>query len=335
MAARLLLALSALAVSASALRAEVLPVTMLPHQTEGQTFLFRGQVSAAGLGSIRSVTVTDDSSAGGSSGVFSGFDLDFIAFDLDGDFATTADRIVPLDSPLTTVTPGIVRKGAASPYTPTAMHPGPLFGLEADGDLDANVATLAYADASYVPGVENFAVDTSDGWVSLGVGGSIDVRFPLISQGVEESLYLFIGEVGPQDESPAASVAIELFVGSVTYHVPDLDPNTPVDINPGEQINLDGTPPESPTGPATWEWDLDGDGQFDDATGQTLGLTHDYLTGTLSLPPGVQPVRMRIRAGGGDDTYGFALNVVPEPLTIALLATASVGLLRRRRRIPC
>jgi len=165
---------------------ELVPVDLKPYTDNGrigQTVLFYADVSEACRSTVQTVTIRDRGAEGGSSGVFSGFDLDFVVFDRDGDIATTDDWILPVENHLTEIAPGLPpRKGSGSPYQPTETHPGPLFGvLDGEGDsysVDYGSATLGELDASYLAGVGNLSVDTSHGWVSLGDGGEITVQFP-------------------------------------------------------------------------------------------------------------------------------------------------------------
>jgi hypothetical protein len=159
-----------------------------------QTRIFRGDLSGLGLGSVTGVTVTDKGGQGGSDGVFSGFDVDFICLDADGDFSTTGDQVHPLTASAT-VTPGSVRNAGTSSYQPTAQHPGSLFGLSSGGSIDLATATLTICDADFSVPPYSLAVDTSDGWVTLGDNGSLSVAFPETMIG--SGLWLFLGEAGP------------------------------------------------------------------------------------------------------------------------------------------
>jgi hypothetical protein len=169
------------------------PVTMASYGTAGQTQLFRGDLSGLGTGTFNTVTVQDALSGGGSDGVFSGFDLDFILLDRDGNLSTTADQILAFENSSTSLASGSARNPVTSPYQPTPSHPGALFGLNTDGSIDFATATIATRDGTYDP--YSLAVDTSNGWVTLGDGGVLTVRFPetmLTGSG----MWVFAGEVG-------------------------------------------------------------------------------------------------------------------------------------------
>lgn len=160
-------------------------VTLSPYADIDQTTVYRGLVSGLGLPTVDTVTVTDLNITSGSAGVFSGFDLDFLVFDVDGDLSAP---IAPLEIG-TTVSPGTVAPSGTYVLTPT--HPGQLFGLNVGDSIDFDTATLGTLDAEF----DNpLAVDTSDGWVSLGFAGSLTATFP--ATGTGSGLYLFLGEVG-------------------------------------------------------------------------------------------------------------------------------------------
>jgi hypothetical protein len=199
----------------TAAQVDAVSVTMSPYSTPtiGQTRMFRGNVSGLGVGTVYSATITDTGTFGGSDGVFSGFDLDFLLLDADGDWATTGDRILPLQTPATSLAPGSIRNPFWSTYQPTASHPGSLFGLKGDGSIDFAVSTIAVRDASFSPAL---GVDTSSGWLTIGDNGVLSVDFPDTLVG--SSLWLFVGEVGPlTTENLHATVQIN---GRPTVPVP-------------------------------------------------------------------------------------------------------------------
>ncbi|MCL5282311.1 MAG: hypothetical protein M1376_20690 [Planctomycetes bacterium] len=200
---------SAIVVLAVLITAGSVPGATVPmawYGTSGQTQIFRGDLGGIGLGDLNTVLVTDAVLGGGSAGVFSGFDLDFIVLDQDGDLATAGDQILPFETPQTYVTPGTVRPSTS--YLPTPLHPGILFGLNADNSIDFATATIRARDASY----DGFAlaVDTSDGWVTLGDGGMLTAAFPQTTL-TSSGMYLFVGEVGNYDEGLRATIDVTNF----------------------------------------------------------------------------------------------------------------------------
>lgn len=304
-----------------AAQAEPIPVTAGFYEQVGLTTVYRGQITWPELNTASMVFIEDTNAGKGSSGVFSGFDLDWVVFDRDGDLKTTWDQVLPLPGVPTTITnrdgtkrtfsalppagmvstivPGAVRKGSSSIYQPTTLHPGPLFGVLVDAAkaaddpgrfyVDADTATLGKLDARYTSGY-NFAVNSSSGWVSLGDGGKISVPFPLTPLLPGEPMYVFIGEAGLKaDEQPKPSVNVMVGVGTesppVVRVVPWLPPERvqPIDLN--HPLALDGEVPELPTDPSktSWRWDLNADGSFTEGVGPIVIVTYEYLTQTLGL----------------------------------------------------
>jgi len=90
---------------------------------------------------------------------------------------------------------------------------------------------------------------------------------------------------------------------------PVADANGPYVTNEGTDVPLDGTGSSDPQGdPLTYEWDLDNDGAFDDATGPTP--TFDMVG-----QDGVFTIRLRVTDPGGafdvDETTVTVNNVAP------------------------
>ena len=180
----LLLGLSSFAAGAG-------PLTFTNEGVVGQTTVFRAALGGLGLTQIGSVTIADSNSGtGGSAGVFSGFDLDFVFLDLDGVFATAGDRVFGSFYNFTT---GTVRATVDPDLLPTLGRPGPTSGSLAANVINAGLATLDTLDG-FFPGA--FNTDNVSGWLTLGDGGSLSLSLsgaPIVLTGSEA---LFLGEVG-------------------------------------------------------------------------------------------------------------------------------------------
>jgi hypothetical protein len=176
------------------------PVTMSYYGAEGETTILRGSIS--GLPAVTTATITDARVVSGTDGVFSGFDLDFLVLDVDGDWTTTGDRILPVANSAT-LNPGVVENQGTSPFQPTATHTGSLFGLNSNGSVDFGTATLGTRDGAY--NMLSLTVDGSHGWLTLGYGGLLTTAFPYTETG--QGLYLFAGQVATNtSESCTATV---------------------------------------------------------------------------------------------------------------------------------
>lgn len=152
--------------------------------------VFRADLSGLGLSTLGSITVTDDNSGtSGAAGAYSGFDLDALFLDLDGDYTTTADQIFASSF---VFTPGTIRPGGL-----TSNTTGPLNGMNADGTVNEAFATLNAIDAIFF----------GTGSISLGDGGSLSANFsPEVP--VPGALFIIVAEVGNNGESVDGLITI-------------------------------------------------------------------------------------------------------------------------------
>jgi len=323
-------ALAAVAMGASvAARGDLVPLDMHYSTHIGQTAVFRADLTGFDLGTIRAVTILDGYSQSGSGEIFSGFDVDFVCFDGDGDVRTTDDQIHLLEG-LSFVLPGLARP--APDGQPRYPSPPALFGLSLDGSIDHDRVALDARDAHFeLDSLNYIMLDRSYGWVSLGDGGSLTVGFPLISIGGGEGMFLCVGDVGPPpagervDELSEGLVEVQTFAVGGSY-VPGYR------LVPGGSVNLDGNP-EGSDEIDSWLWDLDGDGEFDDAWGARLAVGFEDLFVTCNLDLGPHTIRvLRTADPDEEDTLSFDVMLVPDPASWALLLAALPCLLRRRRR---
>jgi hypothetical protein len=203
---RLLAAAAALSFAAAA-PAAVVTLTKLdgltgtelvgPPAVPALTAVFRADLSTAGIGTVLSITITDNSfGLGGAPGRFSGFDLD--AVKLSTEFCTTAACAA------SAVGLNVFDFGAGTLFTPgTQRDPvdPKLFGTDATGlAVDNAVATLGLFDGVSTTGPE------AAGFLSLGDGGRL--TFNLTAAVATTGLYLYIGEVGDNGEAVASEIIV-------------------------------------------------------------------------------------------------------------------------------
>ena len=157
------------------------------------TRMYRADLSGLGLTEIGSVKITDSNSGlGGSTGIYSGFDLDAIFLDVDGSLATAADRHFASSF---LYAAGSIRPGSFAPPSPSG---GPLNGAMSSTQVDTAWATLDEVDAIWF----------DQGSLTLGDGGILTAAFTTPIQ-VLSSLYLFVGEVsGDPGENVTGAIEV-------------------------------------------------------------------------------------------------------------------------------
>lgn len=177
-------------------------LTMTADTTVGGTLVYKADLTGLGLSQIGAITIIDDGTTfGGAPGIFSGFDLDAIFLDDDGDLTTTGDRHFASDYIFSA---GSTRATSLPGYLPNALHPGPTFG-----SIDAHTIDLATATLETLDGIAIADVNVANGFLTLGDGGSLIANFaPEVLVG--STLFLMTGEVGGQQgEGINASVFVD------------------------------------------------------------------------------------------------------------------------------
>ncbi|WP_157578033.1 hypothetical protein [Roseivivax halodurans] len=210
---------AALGISSTAFAATVTPTfTDEGIDTTGtatSTRMYRAALTGLGLTKIGAITVNDSNSGvGGSTGIYSGFDLDAIFLDVDGLLTTDTDRFYA-DSFIFSA--GTTRSGSFAPPSPSG---GPTNGSSSATSVDESWAALNDIDGIFF----------GTGSLTLGDGGSLTAVFdPTIS--ISSSLFLFAGEVSGD--------AGETLTGLV--EITDTPPTmTPVPIPAGLPLMLSG-----------------------------------------------------------------------------------------------
>jgi hypothetical protein len=102
-------------------------------------------------------------------------------------------------------------------------------------------------------------------------------------------------------------------------------------VDVGQRLNLDANNSYcSEHSIDSYRWDLDNDGLFDDASGATLNLDHDYLVTGLGLSPGEHIIRLRVQAGNFICRNYAYITIVPEPMSLLLIISGGLFLCKRR-----
>ncbi len=211
---------SVVAMASSAMAATVVPTFtdegIDNTGTSTYTRMYRADLTGLGLEAISEVVIKDSNSGvGGSTGIYSGFDLDAIFLDVDGSLATTTDRIV-VDS--FAFSAGTTRPGSYPPPSPSG---GPTNGSSSATTVDEEWASLGDIDGIYF----------GSGSLTLGDGGSLTSSFnQKITIG--SSLFLFAGEV--------SGSAGESLTGLVEVSDTPTSPLSPVPLPAGLPLMLTG-----------------------------------------------------------------------------------------------
>jgi hypothetical protein len=167
------------------------------HPAGSGIFIFRADLAGSGLASIASLTIEDlGTGLQGATGIFTGFDLDAVFLDLDGNVGTSNDRHFA-SSYLFTV--GTTISSNVTAQKPSKSRPGPVFGAQDDTAINHKLATLDSLDA-----VSEANVNLAFGFLSLGRGGTLTLLFDTPVP-VGDSLFLIAGEVGGNGETLRAA----------------------------------------------------------------------------------------------------------------------------------
>jgi streptogramin lyase len=102
------------------------------------------------------------------------------------------------------------------------------------------------------------------------------------------------------------------------------DAGGPYAIVEGDPLDLDGSATPGP--PTSWAWDLDGDGQYDDATGSTPSVPWSTLASLGVDDDGDYPVALQVDGGPGSAYTTVAIDNTSPVLSTTGDATVVTGL---------
>ena len=186
----------------------------------------------------------------------------------------------------------VVASPPTASFTTSAQQPGSCGTFtftDTSSDTESDIQSLLwnFGDGTTAPGTPGEAVShpyTSAGPKTVTLTATDadtdpDAEGPLPSDGVETS-------------APPASATVTVVNGA-----PTATATPPTDPQLGQQVNVQGAEgtPADPDGIASYGWDTDGDGQYDD--GQLAQLTIDYATAQAT--PGLKTVALQIVDGCG------------------------------------
>ncbi len=197
-------ALSVLLLLSLPLMATTMPLTFTlvaigQGGSPANTAVYKATIPGA-IGQVGTITIQDNANGTGSPGIFSGFDVDALFLDDDGNFATTGDQHYATSFLFNAGS--IMPDGGNAALQPTVAHPGPTFG-----SLNGTTVDLATATLNLIDGNSVADVNSAFGFISLGEGGTLSALFnPTVPVGA--SLFLITGEVGNNGEGLSASVTV-------------------------------------------------------------------------------------------------------------------------------
>lgn len=200
--AGMIIGFAGLVAANGAASAAVLTIETVGLNTPGApagTLVQRVDLAAAGLTTINTIVLRDISGGiGGDAGIFSGYDIDAVFLDADGDLNTAGDRVF-LSSFV--FSGGDIRPGAGPLQQPDPVNNyGDYFGTNAAGNVGpfgpggTKNATLNLFDGINISDRLN-----ANGYLSMGDNGVLTLTFADIL--VSNFQYLIFGEVGGQGEA--------------------------------------------------------------------------------------------------------------------------------------
>jgi hypothetical protein len=224
--------------------------------------------------------------------------------------------------------------------TKAVLIPGVLeydVNTEGDADLYNGLGTPPYdkdadswwGDAFYKDGD---IADESWGDNSMHLESTTEAQFGG-GEPVKLAYVVFFGEPGIDGciSRLGAWYCFERLLIPEWWHYVEAEANGPYQIGPGEVVTLDAGDSWANAPILRWDWELDGDGQYDDASGETVELGYDYLVDDLGLALGTHVIEVEVSTGGVPGWDTAVLEIIPEPGAAALLFLGAIALIRRRR----
>jgi len=198
---------------------------------------------------------------------------------------------------------------AAGPLDPSQTDPG-------------HPATAGIAAASFTDLGQGLLTPSPSGAVLAADGANAPI---LVGTCQRRGFALGFGADDPGLDAGAAQLFAQTLLAATLDEFPSAALPGLLQVPEGSGLVLDGTgSTEGDLGPVAYAWDLDGDGQHDDAVGTTASFDANSLDG-----PTLAPVSLRLTDACGDISTATAdvsvTNAPPTPSQMTLQPAALVG----------
>ena len=192
------------------------------------------------------------------------------------DTLTVRARIIDEDNGFTDYTTSIVINNVnptANAGGPYSVNEGGTVSLSGSGsDVAADIPDLVYEWDLDNDGQYDDAVGANPVFDATNLDGNATSIYPV-------KLRVSDGDGGS---------AISSTTVTVTNVNPTANAGGPYSVNEGSSVTLAATVSDVPGDPLTYEWDLDNDGFYDDATGASVSFNATSLDGTTVINVGVR-----------------------------------------------
>jgi subtilisin-like proprotein convertase family protein len=282
---------------------------------EGGTLALDATGSTAGAGATFAWDVDGDGQFDDATGALTSLSFaQLVALGLDDGPASGTVSLQVTEGPSVDVDSAALTLDNAAPTASMGTVPaGIVAGSPATFTFSATDASPADQAAGFT-----YAIDWGDGTSVQPVtgGASVSVAHTYATAGT------FTVSVTATDKDGGTSAAATATATVVPLVIADA--GGPYTVAEGDDLALDGS--GSTAGPtATFAWDVDGDGQFDDATGPTPTVTAAALAGLgLGDGPATAAVSLHVTEGPSVDTDDAALTVTNAVPTASVTAPAGV-----------
>jgi hypothetical protein len=119
-----------------------------------------------------------------------------------------------------------------------------------------------------------------------------------------------ISHTGLMPSGGDGALGATIFLPNQCNTPPVADANGPYTIDEGTSLSLDGTGSSDPEGdPLTYNWDIDDDGNYDDATGETPTISWSELVSLGLNDNGIYSIGLEVSDGVSSDTDSTTVTI--------------------------